>query len=54
MNDVMILLKKYNCTIISQEAQLFCILKAGVPLSRLEEFLYKINDLRNVEVLKTA
>jgi uncharacterized YigZ family protein len=25
MNDVMILLKKYNCTIISQEAQLFCI-----------------------------
>jgi len=45
MNDVMILLKKYNCTIISQEAQLFCILKAGVPLSRLEEFLYKINDL---------
>ena len=54
MNDVMILLKKYNCTIISQEAQLFCILKAGVPLSRLEEFLYKINDLRAVEVLKTA
>ena len=52
MNEVMILVKKYNCTIISQEAQLFCILKIGVPVSRLEDFLYKINDLRSVEILK--
>ncbi|QEC67507.1 YigZ family protein [Panacibacter ginsenosidivorans] len=52
MNDVMILVKKYNCSILAQETQLFCILKVGVPLSRLEEFLYKIRDLRNIEVQK--
>lgn len=54
MNDVMLLVKKYNSTIISQEAQLFCILKIGVPLNRCEDFLYKIKDLRNVEVSKIA
>jgi len=52
MNEVMMLLKKYNCTILEQESQLFCSIKAGVPVNRLEEFLYKINDLRNVEIQK--
>lgn len=52
MNDIMILVKKYNCTVVSQESQLFCIVKVGVPVSRLEEFLYKIGDLRNVEIQK--
>ncbi|SRR6266496_2241790 len=52
MNDVMILVKKYNCTIIEQESQLFCVMKLGVPLNRLEEFLYKVNDLRGVGVNK--
>lgn len=52
MNDIMILVKKYNCTLQSQESQLFCTVKVGVPLSRLEEFLYKIGDLRNVEIQK--
>lgn len=54
MNEVMLLIKKYNCTVLSQETQLFCMLKAGVPLNRLEEFLYKINDLRSVEIVKTS
>jgi uncharacterized YigZ family protein len=52
MNDIMILVKKYNCTVLSQENQLFCIVKVGVPVNRLEEFLYKINDLQNVEIHK--
>jgi uncharacterized YigZ family protein len=50
MNDVMILVKKYNCTIIEKEEQLFCTLKIGIPLNRLEEFLYKVSELRNVEI----
>ena len=52
MNEVMLLVKKYGCTVISQETQLFCVLKVGVPINRLEEFLYKINDLRNIEIQK--
>ena len=52
MNEVMMLVKKYNCTVIEQEAQLFCKMKLGVPLNRQEEFLYKVNELRGVEVDK--
>src|SRR4051794_4395382 len=52
MNDVMIFLRKYNCTIIEKEEQLFSSLKIGIPVNRLEEFLYKVSELRNVEIRK--
>lgn len=50
MNDVMIWIRKYNCTVLSQEAQLFCLIKISIPLSRLEEFIQKMKDLRNIEM----
>jgi uncharacterized YigZ family protein len=52
MNDVMLILKQYNCTILAQEAQLFCSITAGIPNNRLEETLYKLKELRGVEVGK--
>lgn len=52
MNEIMMLVKKYNCTVLAQDAQLFCHLRIGVPVSRQVEFLYKIRDLRNVEIQK--
>jgi uncharacterized YigZ family protein len=54
MNDVMLLLKQYNCTIISREAQLFCMVTAGIPTNRLQDVLYKLNDLQQIDVKKTA
>ncbi len=51
-NDVMIILKKYNCTILKQEMQLFCSITAGIPLARLEEVLYQLKELYNVDVKK--
>jgi uncharacterized YigZ family protein len=50
MNDIMILVRKYNCTIIEKAEQLFCILKIGVPVNRLDEFLYTVSEVRNVEI----
>ena len=50
VNDVMTLVKQYNCRIITQELQLFCKMTIGVPRNRLEEVRYKLEDLRNVEV----
>lgn len=50
MNEIMVLLKQYNCTIISQELQLFCIIKTGIPKNRLQDVLYKLKDLKGVEV----
>lgn len=52
MNEVMIIIKQYNCTVISNEVQLFCIVKAGIARNRQEEVLYKLNDLQNVTVKK--
>jgi len=52
MNEVMMIIKQYNCTVISNEMQLFCVMKAGIPKNRLEEVLYKLKDLQNVVVKK--
>jgi uncharacterized YigZ family protein len=46
VNDVMRLLKQYDCVTIKQELQLFCSIDAGVPKNRVPEFLYKLEDLR--------
>jgi len=48
MNDVMMVLKQFNCSIIHQEMQLFCVIKTGIPKNRLEEVLYRLKELQNV------
>lgn len=52
MNDVMKIVKQYECVIQKQETQLFCLLEMGVPKSKMEEVLNKMKDLRGVEVEK--
>ena len=52
MNDVMMVLKQFNCSVISQELQLFCIMKAGIPLNRLDEVLFKLNDIQGLHMDK--
>ena len=54
MNEVMTVMKQFNCTIHANEMQLFCIIKAGFPKYRLEEVLYRLKDLQNVSVKKTG
>ena len=53
MNEVMMILKQFNCTILANEMQLFCNIKAGVPKNRVEEVLYRLKDLQNVSIKKT-
>jgi uncharacterized YigZ family protein len=52
MNEVMMIIKQFNCTILSNEMQLFCIIKAGIPKSRLEEVLYRLKGLQHVTFKK--
>ena len=52
MNEVMTVLKQFNCSIISQELQLFCIMKTGIPLNRLDEVLFKLNDIQGLHLDK--
>ena len=54
MNEVMMVLKQFNCNIISQEMQLFCMIKTGVPKNRLQEVLYRLHNLQNVTARKEA
>lgn len=53
MNEVMMVMKQYNCTVISQEIQLFCNIHAGIPKNRLSEVLYRLNELQNVKAEKS-
>lgn len=50
MNEVMMIVKQYNCSVTEQDAQLFVQLKIGIPKARLEEALNKFNDLREVKL----
>lgn len=54
MNDVMIVVKQYNCTVIKQEMNLFCDVEIGIPKNRLDEVLYKFKDLHTVEMKKLS
>ena len=52
MNDIMKITKQFDCVILKQEANLFCLIDAGVPKNREEEVLYKLKELRDVTVEK--
>lgn len=54
MNEVMMIVKQFGCTVLQQEQQLFCLIKIGIPKARLEEVLYRLKDLRVVEYTKMA
>lgn len=50
MNDVMMVLKRCNCVIIENEAQLFCRMKIAVPKADEELYLQKFSDLHGLEM----
>ena len=52
MNDVMTISKQFDCSVSKQEMHLFCSLQIGIPKNRLDEVLYKLKDLRGVELEK--
>lgn len=52
MNEVMKIVKQFDCVVLKQEMQLFCSLEIGVPKSRLDEVLFRLKDLRGAEVEK--
>lgn len=53
MNDVMRIIKKYNCTLYQNDIQLFCKIEAGIAKFRLAEVLYELENIQNLEIQKT-
>lgn len=52
MNEVMMVVKQMNCTIHLQEMQLFCNMEIGIPKSKVNEAVYRLEDIRGVEIKK--
>jgi len=52
MNDIMRILKQTGCTILEEEMNLFCSLKIGIPLGRLDEVLFRLGDRKGELELK--
>jgi uncharacterized YigZ family protein len=52
MNEVMRILKQYNCTIFKNETQLFCKIETGIPKYRLNETLYALENIQHIEIQK--
>lgn len=50
MNEVMMIVKQFNCNILQQKMQLFCTLHIGIPVNRLNDVLYKLSDMYNIDV----
>ncbi len=52
MNEVMLVIKKFNCAILKNEATLFCKLQIGIPKSNLEISLLKFNEMNGLRIEK--
>ena len=50
INEVMMVMKQYNCSVINQEMQLFCQMTVGIAKNRLQDVLQRLNELQQVEV----
>lgn len=52
MNEVMRIIKQFDCTVLKQEMQLFCLMEIAIPKESSGEILNKINELMIGEVIK--
>jgi uncharacterized YigZ family protein len=52
MNDVMRIIKQYNCSLIKNEMQLFCKIETGIPKNKMEEVLASFRNIKNLEFHK--
>lgn len=49
MNEVMRVIKQYDCVIEKQESMLFCFLLVGIPKSHFQEVVSRFNDMEAVK-----
>jgi uncharacterized YigZ family protein len=52
MNEVLRLLRQFECTVGNMQNQLFSSLEAGIPRNRLDDVMYKLRDLRGIEIVE--
>ena len=52
LNEVMVVIKQYNCTVFQLEQSLFCDINVGIPKNRQAQVLDRLKDLHGVEIVK--
>lgn len=52
MNEVMMVVKRFGCVVIKNEAQLFCIMEAGIPKSEENSCVDKLKDMHGLNIRK--
>jgi len=50
MNEVMLVVKKFKCSVLKQQTELFSTMDIGIPRSNLELTILKLKGIRGVEV----
>ena len=50
MQEVMHIIKVFNCSIIKNELQLFCKIEIGVPMNKVNEVVAALESIPNMEV----
>ena len=50
MNEVMRIIKQFNCSVLKNETQLFCIIQTGIPRNRINEVLSALKEVKNLEL----
>ena len=53
MNDVMKIIKQFNCTILKQDEQLFSIMEVAIPKNRVDAMLLKLKNFK-IEIEKAS
>jgi len=54
MNEVMTLIKKYECRVVQQEQQLFSVIELGIPKIVEQEVVEKMKEIRGLDIKKKA
>jgi uncharacterized YigZ family protein len=54
VGEIMAVVKQYNCRVVRQEMQLFCNMTIAIPKNRVMETVYKLQEIRNVELSVVA
>jgi uncharacterized YigZ family protein len=50
MNEVMKIIKLFNCNVIGRDMQLFCLMTIGIAKKDLGEALKRLNEIQNLEL----
>ncbi len=50
MNEMMAVKKKFNCSILQKDMELFCKFKTGIPGSTITENLHNFSEIAGIEI----